>query len=239
MPDLERDLATLAAGLDWPDTPDLATPVVARLGTGARAPRRRRRVRVRRRLTVALAAALLALPTAAVAFPDARDEVLEWLGLRDVTVRQQPVPQPTQDPDLGTRLPLQTAARRAGLTPLVPPQLEDAAAYETVGRLSLRGRDGLLLEQRRGALDAPLLEKIVTVSSDVERVSVGGELGLWFARQHAYLWVDPQGGIREARPTRSGPALVWQRGNRLLRLEGRGLTRARALAIATAARPVR
>jgi hypothetical protein len=234
VPEPERELAVLASALDWPETPDLATPVVARLG--AVAPRRRAR-RVRRPLVVALAVLLLAAPAGAVAFPGARDDVLEWLGLRHVTVREAPAPPRAVDPETGPRLPLAEAARRARVRPLVPPQLEGAAAYETEGRLTLRG-NGLRLEQRRGGLDAQMLEKIVHVASDVHRVSVGGRPGLWFDTLHAYIWIGPGGDVEEETPTRSGPALVWERGGRVLRLEGRGLTRARAIAIARAARPV-
>ena len=221
MPELERDLATLAAELDWPQTPDLVTPTLRRVR--GRAPRRRRPW-----LVIAVAALAIGVPATAVAF--------DWFGLRDVEVRRVPAPPRAEDPELGTRLPLAQAARRAGVTPLVPPALAGAAAYETGGRLSLRG-GGLLLQQRRGGLDRALLQKIVAVGGDIERLRVGGSPALWFPTPHAYLWVTPRGDVNEEPPARSGPALVWERGGRVLRLEGARLTRARALAIAEAARP--
>ena len=227
MPELEHDLATLATELEWPETPDLAAAAVARVrGT---APRRRRLRRPR--LAIAIAALILAVPAAALAFPGVR----EWLGLRHVTVRTAPQQPRAQAHEFGARLPLATTARRARLTPLVPPALRGAAAYERRGALTLRGH-GLLLEQRRGSLYKPYLEKIVRVASDVRRVEIHGRPGLWFRTQHEYTWRTPPGGYVEQLPTRSAPALVWEQGGLILRLEGAHLTRARAIAIAEAAR---
>src|SRR5687767_15193582 len=100
MPDLELQLRALAEDTVWPATPDIAAAV-------ARAPRERRtgaRARVRaalaprgrraRRVIAAGLALLLLVPAAAVAFPGARNDVLEWLGLRDVEIRRVPSPPP-------------------------------------------------------------------------------------------------------------------------------------------------
>ena len=111
MPELEAQLRALAADAVWPPTPDLQARVLARLESAPAAPAAaatgvapawRRRPR---RLLVAVMAALVLTPAAAaVAFPDARDEVLEWLGLRNVTVRRVPPPpaaRPQLEEDLG------------------------------------------------------------------------------------------------------------------------------------------
>jgi hypothetical protein len=226
MPELERDLATLATELEWPPTPDIATAVTARI-----AHRRPERGIARRRLAIAaIAAAAIGIPGAAIGF--------DWLGLRHVKVeRRQHLP-PARDPLLGVRLPLAEAARRADVAPLVPPAFAHATAYVTDGRLSLR-LGPLLFEQRRGGLDRSLLQKLVLTTAGVERATVHGHPALWFSGAHAYLWVEPDGDIGEEPPLRSGPSLVWEERGMVLRLEGdRGLTRARALALARSARPV-
>lgn len=291
MPDLERDLATLGAELEWPATPDIAGAVVAQLtaatsdapGAGAQSPRggrgerrhlrpgaeeldtrrqwsvwprrgrgerrplrpgaeefdtRRRwggrRAARQRALVVALVVALLALPAAALAFPGARDAVLDWLGLRHVAV-ERATPRRTARPPTPPTFPLDVAARRAGLTPLVPPAFADARAGVQDGRLILRQGD-LRLEQARGTLPAIVLEKLVGSGTGITRERVAGQPALWFPEPHAYLWAAPDGSFREGAPTRSGPSLVWEQAGLVVRLEGPRLTHERALAIAGSAR---
>src|SRR5687768_4073515 len=105
MPGLETRLRVLAEEAVWPATPDLAAAVAATpragraraavdrgraaLGLGRAAPGRRPAAR---RALAVLLAALLLVPAAAVAFPGARDDVLEWLGLREVEIRRVPAP---------------------------------------------------------------------------------------------------------------------------------------------------
>src|SRR5690242_19499345 len=100
-------LEELARELEWPATPDLAPAVLSR----ARAPRRARR------WPIAVALAVLALAGATAAFPSARDDVLEWIGLRSVEVRREPqLPPAARAPgpaDTGPPVALAEAARRA------------------------------------------------------------------------------------------------------------------------------
>ena len=84
-----------------------------------RAPSRRRGPRRRAPAPLAVSlAALLLLPAAAVAFPGARDDVLEWLGLRDVQIRRVPAPpagaRPELEADLGRIVTLAQARLEAG-----------------------------------------------------------------------------------------------------------------------------
>src|SRR4051812_33301352 len=96
---LEARLRALAADAAWPDTPDLRAAVLAGPAgrrapvlagpAGRRAPAHGLTARLGpRRLAAALLAVLVLLPAAgAVALPAARENVLEWLGLRDVGVQ--------------------------------------------------------------------------------------------------------------------------------------------------------
>ena len=160
--------------------------MLARLAERA-APRPRHR---RRRLLAALAAALVLLPAAAaVALPDARDDVLEWLGLRNVTVRRVPAPPPSTRPeleaDLGRTVSLAQAERDAGFRPALPAALGEPDRVRVVdGRISLLYgprpglpelsgvRAGLILTEARGGIHGPYLRKLVLAGSDVERVEV-------------------------------------------------------------------
>ena len=164
MADLERKLRALAGAEEWPPTPDLAPRVVGRLeqaagpdsappGRSSPTPRRRRRA-----LAAALAL-LVALPGAALAFPEVRGDVLEWLGLRDVEVRRTPQPPPARElrpePDLGSRVTLAQARRRVGFAPLVPGALGAPDEVRVDGpRVALVYREakriGVLITQQQG-----------------------------------------------------------------------------------------
>src|SRR4051794_33799864 len=152
MPELETRLRALGDEVAWPPTPDLAASVRATLAVrhdpGAdaadaapgRDPAAAARRRRRRAAVAAAAAALVLVPAAgAAAFPGARDDVLEWLGLRHTELHRTPAPPPPAPArtglDLGRRTTLAGAARRAGFTPLVPARLgaPDAVRVATLG----------------------------------------------------------------------------------------------------------
>jgi hypothetical protein len=228
--DLERDLRALGEELAWPATPDLAAAVTARLDAAPRPARqataaggtsagaRRLALRRRPRLVAALAVALLVPAAGALAFPHARDEVLDWLGLGSVEVRRAPeLPagaRPAPPDALGAPVSLEEAARRAGFDPVLPPRLGDPREVrERDGVVTVVYDGGIRLAQLRGALDEDLLRKIVTTN----RVRAVPE-GIFVEGRHVYLYLRPDGTVSEARTT--GTTLIAQRGDLLLRLEG-------------------
>ena len=99
MSELEARLSELA--VEWPEAPDVAPRVRARLEA-----RPRRRIWPR----VAIPVAVVAL---VAAVPPARSAVLDWLGLGGVKIErvpEAPTPAPTTTPlDLGERVPLPSA----------------------------------------------------------------------------------------------------------------------------------
>jgi hypothetical protein len=249
MADLERALRELAAAEEWPPTPDIAGAVAARLREApVPAPAARRPTwasRRRRALAVALAV-LVAVPSAAVAFPEARDDLLEWLGLKSVEVRRTPQPPPGREllpePDLGRVVPLERAGARIGFEPLVPAALGAPDEARVQGRrLSLvyrpsAGRPatqaegvGVLLTEQRG--HGVIAEKAVGPGTAVRRVDVDGARGAWIeGAPHSIIFQGPRGAFREDVPRLAGDTLVWERDGLVLRIEGaRGLEDALAI----------
>ncbi len=260
MPELEARLRALADDIAWPATPDLA----ARLGAAAPSRRRGGRLLARlaprparrsRRALAAVLAALLLVPAAAVAFPGARDDVLEWLGLRDVEIRRVPAPpagaRPELEADLGRRVTLAQAERDAGFAAAIPAALGAPDRVRVAGkRISLvyapraglpqleQIDAGLVLTESRGGIPGVYLRKFLLASGQAERVSVDGHRGVFITGggDHAYLYETPGGTIEEDRALLAGPTLIWVAGGRVHRLET-AAPRATALRIARSVGP--
>jgi hypothetical protein len=244
MPELEARLRALAADAEWPATPEFDMATVA-------APRRHHLPR-RRVLAAALAALVLVPAAGAAAFPQARDDVLEFLGLRHVRVERVPVPPPGARPeledDLGTLTSAAEAQRRAGFRPLIPKALGPPDRIRVTNRrisLVYTPRPGLpkldeldaglILTESRGGIEGAYLQKLAVTGTDVTKVRVGGRRGAFISGgQHTYLYVDPSGDVTEDHPLLAGPTLIWERNGLVLRLET-SAHRAKALQIADSA----
>src|SRR5215218_9832827 len=176
MPELETALRQLGREVEFPPTPDVASAIRSRLGG--------RRPWVR---PVAIAVAILLVAIGAVlAVPPARTAILDWLGLRNVSVvrvDELPSAKPLRNLDLGQKTTLAEARRR---TPwlLVPDEQPDAVYLSR----SLPGGKVTLLW---GSPSAPRLmlteitghayiEKVVQGDQAVEPVEIG-DAGAWFS----------------------------------------------------------
>ena len=136
MRDLEQTLTRIGREVDWPQTPDLASSVTARLhpisAAGVKEAPPKRRVRLtdllppaglRRALVLALVSLLVLSGAVFAAVPGIRDAVLEFIGLQGATVERRetlPPAPPIRPLDLGTRTTLENAAQRLAFAPLVP-----------------------------------------------------------------------------------------------------------------------
>jgi hypothetical protein len=180
MSELELALTRLGAEIDYPDTPDLVGPVRRRLAEG------RRPVAWRRPLVIALAALLVAV-AAAMAVPQARSEILDWLGIGSITIRyvdDLPKVEKTQeDLALGAQVSLADARERAQFPIEVPTieGLQDPDVYlGQLGQVSfLYGSEEdprLLITQSIGS---GALEKLLSQETTVELLRVGGAEGAW------------------------------------------------------------
>jgi hypothetical protein len=225
---LEQRLDELAAGVEWPPTPDLRARV--RRHTG-------RRFRTGPALLLVAAAITLALGTQVV--------VAHYLQLRGSTLQSvpaQPTPSPLPAGDAGQRYALgqrygavEEAARAAGFTPLVPAALgqPDEVYYRPDGgEITLvyqprpglpPGRDpqvGALVMEARGQVSRPSFGKLQGPGTSVEEVTVGGDPGYWISgAPHGFFFYQTGGGGATDNLRLSGDALIWNRGGLVLRIE--------------------
>ena len=242
---LQSRLAELAREIDYPPTPDLADAVRDRIdsGAGARPARRRRRAPLSRRaLALAVSLALLGTAGAAAAVPGIRHAIGDLLGLRGATVERVPRTAPAPAAagrDLGPRVTLAEAARRAGSAILVPHDRRLGApdsVHASGARITLVYRDaGATLTQVPGSTAIDFVRKLTPPQTRISRVLVNGEPGLYIDGPHVVMYRDPSGQVVPDRARRAGRALLWQRGPLLLRLEA-DVGQARALEIARSVR---
>ncbi len=220
MTELDQMLRSVAVEIDWPATPDFA----GRLELAPRPERRRRRA-----LFVAVAAVVLAIAVA-MAVPKARSSILRFLHLGGVTIERVSVLPPAEErpfaADLGGRVTPAQAATVLGARFALPPAGGAAHLYERYGVVSalLVAPDPVLLSETRFT---GLMKKAAAGSTAIEWVSITpGVDGVWITgAEHVYI--GP-----EAPPRLAGDVLLWEKGGITFRLEGRTLTRERALELA-------
>jgi hypothetical protein len=225
MPELERELRSLAAYVDLPAERDLVPAVRARLAVRGRRPLPWRRL-------AAAAAIVLAIGMAAtMAVPDARTAVLRLLGIKGATVirvDELPPAAATLRP-FGERVTLTEAERVVGFRPLLPDLgSPDSVRIDRFAPYLIVVQYGRPLRIRLTETVGGLIEKFTRAEQRVERVSVEGLPGIWVEGRHV---VSEPFGL----PRISGNALLWEQEGLTLRLEGR-LTREQALEIARSVR---
>jgi hypothetical protein len=229
MAELETALRQLGGELDFPPTPDLAQAIRGRL----------ERPRFwRRPAAIAIALVVVAAVAAVFAVPQSRSAILDWLGLRHVSVvRVEKLPVvPANGLDLGQRVTLGEAERRAPWLLLPDGEPDSVWVNESIpgGKVSLvwgtPSHVRLLLTELSGRA---YIEKIVDGDTQVERVRIGNA-GAWFQGEHVVMFQDRDGRFHDTHARLARNTLVWQQGGVTLRLEG-GLTKDEALRIARTA----
>lgn len=245
---LERELRGLAAAVEWPPTPEIASAVSARVAGSAppRAPWWRRR----EVLAVALAT-LAAAVVATLAVPPARTAVLRWLGIGSVRIVY------VDDLPPAAELPPVALLRTLPGTPVSPAVARRAVSFTLLDPPSSLGRPARLLLLRDPGIvtyvwgdpaaprltvtqlpgsPAPwLVGKLIPPGATVQELRQGGRRAVWISgAPHRIAVLDP----RTAEPIYdsarlAGNTLLVDRGELTLRVEG-DLTRAQALRIARA-----
>jgi len=244
MTPLEHELSVLAAGL-FPETPELAPGVLARLDA-APAPRRRTPWV---RAAIALAAVALVAILAVLAVPPARSTVLHWFGIGGVTVQRVerlPAVPAGGVVQVGVEVPLAEAQGRVPFRILRLPEGSVAGPESIrVGRFAVEEvtfvygsprRPRLLLTEADGSLDVRFAGKLAGAGTRIERLTVGGRPALWIeGAPHQFFFVGPGGSVVPGTLRLARNTLIWQRDGVVLRLEGQ-LTKAEALRLAASVR---
>ena len=247
MSELELELRELQ--IDWPETPDLAGAVQARLA----APPRRRSWLARPAWQLAVAATALVIAVV-MAIPPARAAVLDWLGFGSVRItREQPRPSRFgQALALGDPVTLEQARRRFPV--LVPDAVGEPDAvylyeqpvagprvdlvYRSRADLPTSGNTGagLLITELR-AVTTPLIEKAAG-GAKVERLTVDGDPAFFISgAPHGFAYLDPdsQDARFEEQRLAGNTLLVERSDGVLLRIEA-DIPRERAVEIAESVR---
>jgi hypothetical protein len=221
MSELERQLTALAAEIDWPETPAFELRLEA-----SPAPARRRRA-----LVLAFAALVVAVGIA-FAVPPARSAILDFFRIGGVDVERVTTLPPAEErplaAGLGDPIGREEADALLGGRVALPDTDGEPQLYERFGVVStvLATPEPVLVSQF--ASQGGSILKKTTATSVVEHVQIDDETeGLWIAGDdHVVLWPH-------APPRLAGDVLVWEdRDGVTYRIEGRDLTRERALELA-------
>jgi len=239
--ELETRLRALGRDLALPGEPNLSEAVASRLQRPAARS-------WRRPLLGAVALAVLALAIA-LAVPPARSAILRFFHLGAVSIeRVETLPPARERPftaGFGPAVDRVTAERRIGFKLLLPPlhgsppmrvYAPRNQLLATVLDVPVDGhRKPVLLVEIPGS-DFGIAKKVVQKQTLVVPATVNGLPGLWVRGPHVIAFLSTTTGIALPISRVSGSALVWQRGNLTLRLEG-NLTEAEAIHLARTITP--
>jgi len=236
MADLERDLRDLALALDFPAAPDLTGRVRAQLAAPPR--------RSYRRAVLLVAATLVAAACAALAVPQARTAILDWLGLNGVSIERVPTqPDAPVQPvnyGLGRLVDLGEAREAAQFEVVVPDGSPDEVRFSESlpgGQVAFvwlddEGKLDVLLTEIRADLDRQFMGKMAGPDTRIQPFRLNGEPAVWLdGAPHAFSYRDLGDQINAETLRLAGPTLLWQRGSVIFRLEGAS-TREEAVAYA-------
>ena len=211
MRELHEEL--MALRVEWPVTPDLAAAVATRLEQPPAA--RRSRTRWRPVLAYGFAALAVAFAVTLAASSDARSAVLEWLGLRSVSIerREPAAPQPrpgTLGARLGLGVPVTLAEARRRSPFLRLPEADALGRPDAIyhGRRSVALVYGehpgyaratttgaAVLVQEFPARVGPFIQKTLGRGARLERLRVSGDPAYFIAGAHGFAY-DGGGELR-------------------------------------------
>jgi len=225
----DLELALRELDVDWPETPDLATAVRARIEPRRRSP-------WRRRWAYAVAALALLFGATMAASPAARTDVLRWLGLKSVEIKKQPPrPRPGAGLNLGTPSTVD-ALRKRGVRVRVPRALKDSPdvyatrLFDGTLAASLVYDGPVLVQTFRASVDR-FIEKSVASADAVEDVTVNGKPGYFITGAHGFAFEAPNADVYYEDQRIAGNTLLVEGDGLLLRIEG-AITKDRAVEIA-------
>jgi hypothetical protein len=251
-PELEAVLRDLGSHYPYPSTPNLSTPVRARLATS---PLHQRQPGLGRRpLRLAFAAAiLLVLVGGAVLLnPFSRDAVAHFFHVGGVVVtRSAAVPSVSSSPlNLGPATTLQQAQAAVSFIIVVPSKLgppdavyvipgvpggEVMLAYKAKPGIPLVPQTGLgvLITEFQGNVVPEFLSKELGPDSQLEETSVSGDPAWWISgHPHGLIVQVTPGQYHQEELRLAANTLVWQDEGVTLRIES-GLSKSNAMNLAS------
>lgn len=242
MPELELALVELGRSIEFPPTPDLASRVRERIAA-ERAPRRRVTIFPARRALV-IALAILAVSVGALmAVPGTRAAILEFFGLRGVTIERvetlPTVPKQTEL-NLGSPMSVEEVEALVEFELVFPERLGEPDEvyyldFPPGGMVSFvygsAENPRALFTQFRATVTDVIFKKAATETL-IEPVRIGGRQGYFLSgAPHVFSYLDANREYREDTVRLVGNVLLWERGELTLRLEG-DITKTEALRIA-------
>jgi len=262
VPDLEEQLTSLAATIDWPPTPDLRRALhLPTRGEVSGESRRRGRSLWQTRWALAAAAALLIVATLLVYTPT-RDAIAGWLNLHTTFQRTQsppPSPSPLPSGPLGQRLSLGTQTTLDGaqsqvawkikvpsslgppdevylkLPPSGPSGDEVTLVYAQRSDIPASSETGIsvLVTEAQGRVNEQFFQKTLGPDVTIEPVSVGVHSGYWIAgKPHQFAFADADGNPFFDTLRLATNTLIFDDAGTIVRIEG-DMTKDQALHIAT------
>jgi hypothetical protein len=218
MTELERALQSLGGEIDFPEAPDIASGVRARLER----PRRGRRA-----LVFAVALVVVAFGIA-MAVPQARSAILRFFHIGAVTVEQvDTLPEAKERPLTAALGPARSRSEAEALAMMriALPKFDGPAPtrfYTRPGFIATVFRaesKAVLLVEFRGD-QAGIVKKLAGPETRVTPVDVG-DFGLWIeGGEHVLRWHYGVGELHEIKTRLAGNVLIWLVGDRTFRLEG-------------------
>jgi hypothetical protein len=247
MPELDLALVELGRSLEFPPTPDLASRVRERIAA-ERAPQRRVTLFPARRALVIALAVLAVSAGALMAVPGTRAAILEFFGLRGVTIERvetlPTVPKKANLSNLGARMSLDEARELAAFEVVIPESLGEPdeiyfSDFPPGGMVSLvygtAEEPRALFTQFRASVNDVFFKKVAD-ETEVETLIVSGRPAFYLSGAlHVFGYVDATGEFREETFRLVGNVLLWERGELTLRLEA-DISKAEALRIARSIR---
>jgi hypothetical protein len=222
--DLEAALRGLGTQIEIPDQPDITASVRKRI---AQKPKRQ----VLRPVLAGVLALFLAGVVAFAVSPEVRAGVAEFFGFAGVEFRPDSPPPVQSTPVLPGERIISLDDARTQLRVQVPKALGDPKEVRvTDGRVVTLVYDGIRLDEFDGDF-GPAMGKFAS-AQDIERVRIGNAEGLWIPRPHEVLYIDRAGNWQHQSARLSGRTLIWQSGEKTMRLEGE-LTKEEAIKIAS------
>jgi hypothetical protein len=216
---LDRELAELQ--IEWPETPDVAATVTARLT----APPRRRWFAPRPAWQVAVAAVALVIAVL-MAVPPTRAAVLDLLGLRSVRIEHREPKPSTFGHRLAVGDPVTLEQARRHFPVRIPAALGPPDAVylaENPTRVDMVYRGGPLVTELRASV-TPVIGKAIGSASKFERLTVGGDRAYFISgAKHGFAYIPEGSGEPQFEDQRlAGNTLLVERNDGvLLRIEGK------------------